>query len=193
MKSQHSTIVLVGLIVVAALSRLIPHPFNFTPITAIAVFGGAMFANKRFSYIVPMLAMIVSDVLLGILKSDIGYAFHDTTLFVYGALALTVWFATSIKEVTFGSVAARTLVGSLLFFVVTNFGVWMVSGMYPMSVSGLVQCFAMAIPFYSTDAFAAFSLLGNQILGDIVYTGLIFGLAYVASMVTTPKVISAKN
>jgi len=190
MKSDKQTLVLVGLIIITALSRLIPHPFNFTPITAISVFGGVMFSNKKFSYLIPIIAMVVSDMLLGFMKNDFGYAFHDTSLFVYGALALIVWISTTAKK-SLRSVATTTLYGSALFFVVSNLGVWMVSGMYPMSVNGLVQCFTMAIPFYSTDAFPAFSLLGNQILGDAVYTGLIFGLAYITSMVTIPKAIIA--
>lgn len=193
MKSNNHVLVLVGLIVVSVISRLIPHPFNFTPITAIAVFSGMMFTNKRYSYVVPILAMIMSDMLLGIMKNDFTYAIHSTSLFVYGVLALIVWISTLANKLNISNVAIRTVIGSMLFFVVTNFGVWLVGGLYPLTLSGLTQCFTMAIPFYSSEAFPAFSLLGNQLFGDVLYTTLLFGSAYGISVlnISKPKTIKA--
>lgn len=144
------------MVLIAAFSRLIPHPWNFTAIGAMALFGGAYFSSKKQSLIVPMVALLISDLVLG---------FHSTMVFVYGAFLLCVilgWNLREQKSIT--RVGGLALATSTLFFAVSNFGVWVMQSMYPMTFSGLVACYVAAIPF-----------LDNQILGDLFFSGLLFG------------------
>lgn len=142
----------------AAFSRLMPHPWNFTAIGAMALFGGSYFPSKRLSFVVPLLALLLSDLVLG---------FHSTMLFVYVPFALTVVTGWSLREgkspLRIGTMA---LVTSSLFFLISNFGVWMTGGMYPLTGTGLVECYVAAIPFFR-----------NQILGDLFFSGVLFGAA----------------
>ena len=152
--------VIVGLfiIVIAAFSRLLPHPPNVTPLVAMALAGGVYF-DKKYAFILPILALVVSDIFLG---------FHATVPFVYGSflmiVLLGVWLKSHKKVVT---VAAGSIASSLFFFVVTNFGVWLTGGgwYYPKTLSGLVECYVLALPF-----------LQNALLGDLAFTAVIFGL-----------------
>lgn len=147
---------LVLMVVFAAFSRLIPHPWNFTAIGAMALFGGAYFPSKIQSLIIPIAALIVSDLVLG---------FHNTMFFVYGAFMITVILGWTLREersvVKIGTMA---LVTSSLFFLISNFGVWAMQTMYPMTWSGLVACYVAAIPFFD-----------NQIYGDLFFSGVLFG------------------
>ncbi|MBI2082223.1 MAG: hypothetical protein HYT76_01515 [Deltaproteobacteria bacterium] len=146
---------LVGLIVAAAASRLLPHPPNFAPIMAIALFGGAYF-NRRSSLIIPLGAMFLSDLLIG---------FHDQMALVYLSFVLVVFLGGTLREKrTVGGVAGIAFTSSLLFFVLTNFGVWAIDGLYPRTLSGLMTCYLAALPFFQ-----------NQLLGDALYTVTLFG------------------
>lgn len=139
----------------AVILRLIPHIPNVAPIAAIALFGG-VYLNKRYAFVVPLIAMFLSDIFLG---------FHSTMLYVYGSFLLTgvigLWLKThkTVKNVVFAS-----LFSSLLFFVITNFGVWLSGAMYAKTLSGFFECYTLAIPFFR-----------NTILGDLFYTGVFFG------------------
>jgi hypothetical protein len=150
-----SFLLAVLLVVFAALSRFLPHPDNFTPIAAMALFGGVYF-GRRYAFIVPLAAMVVSDYFIG---------FHNTILYVYGSFILVgligIWLQ---KHKSVGWIFGATLTGSVLFFVVTNFGVW-VTGAYPQTFNGLVECYVAAIPFFR-----------NTVLGDLLYVAVLFGL-----------------
>jgi hypothetical protein len=149
-------ITLIGLIVVAAFSRLIPHPWNFTAIGAIALFGGSFVPSKKLSLVIPLAALILSDLVLG---------FHSTMVFVYAAFTLTVLIGWGLRENrTAVKVTSYALLSSSLFFLITNFGVWAMGGMYPMTASGLVSSYVAAIPFFD-----------NQIYGDLFFSGVLFG------------------
>ncbi|HUZ08330.1 MAG TPA: DUF6580 family putative transport protein [Candidatus Paceibacterota bacterium] len=149
-------IMLAGMILAAAASRLIPHPPNFTPIAAIALFGGAQFSSKRAAFLVPLAGLFLSDLVFG---------FCAITPVVYGSFALTVclgfWVRhrRSVQRIAFAAVAS-----AILFFVVTNFGVWAVDNLYPKTTAGLVDCYVAAIPFFR-----------NMLLGDLIYSVLLFG------------------
>lgn len=148
---------LTGMILLAAASRLIPHPYNFTPITAIALFGGANFSEKRWAFFVPLAAMLLSDLF---------FEMHSTLPFVYLAFILIVCIGFSLrsrKRVL--PIASAALGSSLLFFVVSNFGVWAVQSLYPKTFAGLVTCYVAAIPFFQ-----------NLLAGDLLYTAALFGL-----------------
>ncbi len=150
-------ITLVAIVFGIALFRVLPHPPNVSPVAAMALFSGAYFADKRMAFLLPFLALMISDLIIG---------FHDTMLFVYGGFALTValgiWMQ---KKITVSRVAASTVAASLLFFLMTNFGAWMMhSGVYPMTATGLMQAYVAGIPF-----------LQNSLLGNLAFAGLLFG------------------
>lgn len=160
-------------IVIAIALRLFPHIPNFAPVTAIALFSGAYF-SRRVALILPLLIMAVSDYLL-LYINPYGTNFsqihpltsllHSTTLFVWGSFLISsligIWIA---KKRTFSRVGIAAVLASLQFFVITNFGVWLTSGMYTLDLAGLTQCFVMALPFYR-----------GTFLGDLFYAGMFFG------------------
>lgn len=146
---------ILGLIAALAASRLIPHLPNMTPIAAIALFGGAHFEKKYLAFIVSLGALFVSDLLLG---------FHEQMLSVYLSFAMIVGLGFLVNRQKIVSIAGASLASSTLFFVVTNFSVWMSGALYPKTISGLTTCYIAAIPFF-----------GNTLLGDLFYTGVLFG------------------
>lgn len=149
-------LVIGGMILAAAASRLIPHPPNFSPVAAMALLGGACFVEKRWAFAVPLAALFASDVLLG---------FHSTMPFVYGSFVLIIclglWLRTRRTALP---IACAALASSLLFFTVTNFGVWAMGSLYPKTIEGLLACYVAAVPFF-----------GNTVLGDVAYTIVLFG------------------
>jgi hypothetical protein len=146
-----------GLVLLAAILRLAPHPPNFAPIAAVAIFGGAMLP-RRYGVAVPLAAIIATDFIIGL---------HDLFLVTWGAYAL-IALASSLwlrEKLTFVRGAAMALGASLFFFVATNFAVWLTSGMYQHTWAGLAQCFTLAIPFFR-----------NTLASDLIYTATLFGL-----------------
>lgn len=153
--------VLTGMIVGAALFRLLPHPYNFTPIGAMALFGGCTIANKRMAFVIPLLAMLLSDVLLQLIN---GTGFHQGMIWVYGSFALI----TSLGFLLCGreqrqTIMVASLVGSIMFFVITNFGQW-ATGYYGYTAEALQKSFIMGIPFFR-----------GTIMGDLFYNLVLFG------------------
>ncbi|MEM6648471.1 MAG: DUF6580 family putative transport protein [Bacteroidota bacterium] len=147
---------LCGLVVLAVLSRWLPHPPNFTPIAALALFGGAHFTHKGWAFAVPMVAMLLGDALIG---------FHSLMPVVYGAFAATVGIGLLLRRRRSPlRVAGATLAGSVLFFVVTNFGLWAIESFYPKTLEGLVACYVAALPYFY-----------NTLLGDAFFTAVLFG------------------
>ena len=155
-------ITLSGLILMVALSRLLPHPPNFSPVATLALFGGASLVTRKWAFIVPLIAMLLSDIGLEFLT---GQGFHSLMPVVYMTFAITVgigiWTA---KRISVGTIIGGTLAASVLFFVVTNFAVWVSGGFYPKTPEGLLACYTAAIPFF-----------GNTLMGNFVYVGLMFG------------------
>lgn len=135
-------------ILVAAIMRLFPHLPNVTPITAMALFSGVYFDDKRFAFAMPLIAMFLSDLFLG---------FSTITPFVYIAFILVGIIGVTSKKLNIKTV----LLSSLSFFVITNFGVWLLS--YPKNISGLMECYTLAIPFFR-----------NSLLGDLFYAGVMY-------------------
>lgn len=149
---------LVAMTLGAAASRLVPHPPNVTPIAAMALFGGASFASPFVALAVPLSAMVLSDLLLG-------FGLHPVMPFVYGGFAVTVWFGRGLRARRSPlAIAGAALCGSVVFFVVTNLGVWLVGALYPRTLDGLVACYVAAIPFFR-----------NTLAGDAGYTLALFG------------------
>ena len=149
-------LIIPAIIIFAAFTRLIPHPPNFTPIIAIGLFGGAYLKDHRLALIIPLIIMIIADSFLG---------FHRIIIWVYGSLILISMMGILLKNrTTLKNCAIATLGGSLLFFLVTNFGVWIISGFYAKSIGGLFTCYAMALPFFH-----------NTLAGSVVYSAIMFG------------------
>lgn len=145
------------MILAAAFTRLIPHPPNFTAIGAIALFGGAYFTEKKFAFVVPLLAMLLTDLVIG---------FHNTMLSVYLSFILIVGIGILLsRNIKIKNVIAASLLSSILFFVMTNFQVWVQSSLYSKNVAGLIACYVAAIPFFH-----------YTVLGDLFFVGILFGL-----------------
>lgn len=148
-------LVLLSFIIVAALFRLFPHLPNVTPITAMALFSGVYFTNKAYAYILPLLAMFLSDLFLG---------FSGITVFVYAAFILVSFIGFKSKKMSIKTV----LLSSISFFIITNFGVWLMH--YPKSLTGLLECYTLAIPFFR-----------NSLLGDFFFAGVLyFGFEFIS-------------
>jgi hypothetical protein len=150
------------LVLIAALSRLLPHPPNATPIMAMALFGGAMFERKWMGLVAPLLAMLLSDFLLGA---------HNTMLAVYGSFALAWGLGVvALQKPTLGRVVGTSVLASVLFFLITNFAVWYGSPFYPQTPGGLLACYTAGLAFYNQQSFFV-----NSLLGDLFFSGLLFG------------------
>ncbi|MBA3986125.1 MAG: hypothetical protein H0X63_06040 [Flavobacteriales bacterium] len=148
------------LILMAAVSRLLPHPDNFTPIAAMALFGGAHL-SRRYAMLLPILALLISDIFLG---------FHSSIWAVYLSMAIIAGIGMLIaKNQNIATVFGATLIGSILFFLITNFAVWFGTPYYPQNAAGLIACYEAGIPFFR-----------NTMLGDLCYSGILFGSYYFA-------------
>jgi len=136
------------------LFRIIPHAPNFTPVAAIALFGAAFLPNKRMALIMPLALIIISDLFIGL---------HDMVVFTWGSVLLVsiigVGLRSSQKSKT---VLLGSLGSSVVFYLVTNFGVW-AAGWYPPTMQGLIQCYAAGVPFFR-----------NFLAGTLVYSAAFF-------------------
>lgn len=160
-------LLLAGLILVAALTRLLPHPPNFSPVEAIALFGGAYFASRLWALAVPLVAMFVSDFALGLVHGGVYFDYFASAGFwlVYACIVLSTVLGFGLRGKVGGTrVLGYSLLGSLLFFVVTNFGTWLGSPMYPQTGAGLAAAYAAGIPFFQWT-----------VLGTLFYAAVLFG------------------
>ncbi|HKC16585.1 MAG TPA: DUF6580 family putative transport protein [Steroidobacteraceae bacterium] len=147
---------LIMMIVAAAATRLIPHPPNLTSVTALAPFGGAYFLNRWLAFVVPLGALLLSDLILGLYP-------HMEVPYLSFALIVCIGFRLQ-QHRTAPRIAGATLLSALVFFIITNFGVWAFDSLYPRTLPGLVACYTAAIPF-----------IRNTLLGDVGYTAVLFG------------------
>ena len=143
----NKNVFLVSLIFLAILSRFLPHPPNFTPVAAIALLSSKGFNNRWVVFLIPIVSLFISDLFIGL---------HATIPFVYISFILIVLLGLYVKKINIVSV----LLSSTIFFLVSNFGVWLLY--YPNSTEGLVQCYTLALPFFL-----------NTVLGDLVYGALL--------------------
>jgi len=166
MKAKYSVYFGLGLIILLALSRLIPHPPNFTPILGMAVFSGAIINRKIIAYLVPLAAMLISDLYLGL---------HSGMPIIYFTLAICVLIGTFIESrVTILNSILGITAGVLIFYLITNFTVWYGSGMYENSFSGLITCYVMGLPFlqntfissliYGMGAFLIYEVINKRLI-----------------------------
>ncbi len=163
--------ILIALVVLAALSRLIPVHDNFTPVAALALFSGA-FLSRRLAFVVPVIAMLVADVLMGLKNSDPIYMEYLTKgqfLPVYAAMLLTAVIGFGLNnKFSVQQVLGRSVAASLAFFLLTNFAyLYQDLSLYPRTFNGLMLSYYNAIPFYKWT-----------LVGDLFYSSLMFGAWY---------------
>lgn len=145
------------MIVLAAVVRILPHPWNFTPIGAMAIFSGAMFRDRRVAFLFPLVALFAGDLFVGI---------HRLIPVVYASFLLSVLIGTWLaNRRTVLRIGGAVFLGALQFFLITNFAIWRVFDTYPHTPAGLVACYIAGLP-----------LFGNTLAGDAVYAALFFGI-----------------
>jgi len=143
-----------------SLTRLVPHLPNFTPILALALFGGAYLPSKKTAFLIPVSAMFLSDLILG---------FHSQIYAVYGCILILSFLGRTIQnKINIRNLIITGISGSLIFFIVTNFSVWLGDNLYPLTLNGLIQCYVMAIPFFHNTLISTFIFL------TILFTGYSF-------------------
>lgn len=154
--------VLIAMIVFAVTTRLVIFfapgvlPYNFTPVEAIALFGGAYFADRRLAFIAPLAAMFLADLIIGL---------HDLIPVIYGCIALTALLGGNLRgRVRALPVAGYAFASAVMFYLVTNFFVWLTGNMYPHDGGGLIACYVAAIPFFS-----------GTLAGTLLWSALLFG------------------
>lgn len=165
------------IIAAAAFTRLFPHFYNFTAIGAMAVFGGSVIKDKKLALLLPVCAMLLSDICFELFTSTKGF-YGISQFFVYGAFLIITALSTLMKKRSVTNIALACVWSAAIFFVISNFGVWVSSDFYPKTLSGLADCFFVAIPFYKNEFFGNFVL--NSIMGNAFYSVLLFGAYYLA-------------
>ena len=144
------------MIILAAVVRILPHPWNFTPIGAMALFSGAMFRDRRVAFLFPLVALFAGDLFVGL---------HRLMPVVYASFLLSVFIGTWLaNRRSIVRIGGAVFLGALQFFLVTNFAVWQLFGTYPHTPTGLAVCYIAGLPFF-----------GNTLAGDALYATLFFG------------------
>ena len=170
---SHLGIIVLTLFV--AFTRVIPHMPNFNPIGAMALFGGAYLNNKFHAFIIPVLSLWLSDLLINnfiLSYYDQFTWFYPGFLWQYSAFAVIILIGYfSLKNISFIKVFSISLASSLIFFIITNFGVWISGSIYPLSINGLISCFVLAIPFYK-----------GTLLGFLFYSSFLFGVFEISKL-----------
>jgi hypothetical protein len=156
----------------AAFVRLLPHPPNFAPIAAMALFGGAYFSKKWAAFVVPIAAMFITDMIIG---------FHATMWAVYLSFAIIVVIGMMmVREKKIGNIFFASVISSVSFFVITNFAVWLSSTIYAKTFTGLAACYTAAIPFFH-----------QTLLSDLFFVGVLFGAYHLAKQIL-PQLAESK-
>ncbi len=163
---NHEVILGIVLVVLGASARLLPHPANFVPLGAIAIFSG-LFLPRKLALWLPIVALFISDLLIGFYSWPIMAT-------VYASFLLTTFVATKISH-KFAPILGTTLAGAIFFFLTTNAAVWAFGTMYTHNFAGLIQSYTMALPFFR-----------NSLMGDLFFTAILVG-SYLAAMALIKK------
>jgi hypothetical protein len=160
-------LILGAMILAAALTRVMPHPWNFSPVEAIALFGGAYFASRSLAIVVPLVAMFASDLALSSIHGGTYATYFGSMSFwlVYACITLSSVLGFGLRGKVNGvRVLGYSLMGSVLFFLVTNFAAWIGSSMYPQNAAGLLAAYIAGVPFFQ-----------GTLLGTLFFSALLFG------------------
>jgi len=180
---KKNLLLIVLFIAIIFLGRILPHPYNFTPLIAVTLLSSYSLSNKFLAIMIPLVGFWLSDLFM----NNYIYAgyFTDFTVFnsgmiwTYGAIVLVALMGSSFLNK--GKVVLASLSGSTIFYLISNFGVWAFSPMYAKTLTGLVQCYSLALPFY-----------GTSLMGDLVYSALLFG-AYQLVFSKTPNFLTSQS
>jgi hypothetical protein len=173
MKLDARFLVITGLILVAAASRLVHLIPNFEAVTAVALFGASKYDKKIIAFLIPLTALFISDILLG--------GFYKGMEWTYGSFVVITLLGFLLrKNFSITKLISVSILSSLSIFVITDFGVWLGTSMYPHTVQGFITCYVAAIPF-----------LGWNLLGDLFYCGILFGGFYLAQL-RYPKLLKER-
>lgn len=158
------------IILLAALSRLIPHPANFSPIGAMSLFGAAYYAQRKWAFLIPIASMWISDFIL----NNVVYSqyfdhlvwFYPGSLWTYASFVLIALVGfVFLRKISVANVIGASLAASVTFFLVSNFGVWISTAMYAKDSAGLIGCYEAGVPFFR-----------YTLSGDLIYSGILFGV-----------------
>jgi hypothetical protein len=170
-------------IMMIAICRLLPHPWNFAPVSASAIFGG-IYLNKKWAFILPIASMLIADTVLGFSLADMPFVYGSILL----AAAIGLWIGSKRENKTAFtlSVISGTVSSSVIFYLITNFGSWLTLDMYTKDLSGLLQSYVMAIPFFQ-----------NSIAGDLFFISVfVIGYEFLSALVSKtgnkPSAVIAK-
>ena len=164
---------LLAVVLALAFFRLVPHPPNATPIAAMALFSSVVFSNRLLAYLVPLAAMLLSDIVIGL---------HSTIWYVYAGIAITVFIGSTLKQISITRVGTTAILASICFFIITNFGAWLHHDMYPRNSFGLLQAYMAGLPF-----------LRNALIANLLFTFLLFyGLSWFRDTTSTQGIRSSK-
>lgn len=173
---KQTRMLILSMLVIGIGSRLVPHYPNFTAVGAVSLFAAAFSGRRSVAVIIPYLVMLMSDLILNNIiyaraypDDYAGFIFlYRGALWSYAAFGLIVMYGYTLfkKGVDFSKVIFGALGASIIFFLLSNFGVWASTGAYPINFAGLMTCYAAGLPF-----------LLNQVLGDLFYSLVLFGVA----------------
>lgn len=150
-----------AMVVIGVICRVVPHPWNFVPIGAIALFGGARFERRAFGVAIPLLTMLIGDAFVG---------FHSLMPVIYATYALIAVIGMLLRDrESIPAIGACALLSSTIFFITTNFAMWALGTTYAKTAAGLVACYIAAIPYF-----------GNTIASDLLFTTIFFGAFAIA-------------
>ena len=162
-------LLIISVIFLVSLTRIFPHPPNFTPILALAIFGGAYLPNRITAISLPIISMFISDLIIG---------FHSQIFSIYATIILLSILGHLMKTKNFKNFAITGFTGSLIFFIITNFSVWLGGSLYPLTIDGIIQCYIMAIPFFH-----------NTLISTILFlTILFFGYSFAEKKISNLKI-----
>lgn len=183
---KKNLLLIVLFIAIILIGRILPHPYNFTPLIAVTLLSSYSLSNKFLAIMIPLVGFWSSDLFI----NNYIYAgyFTDFTVFnsgmiwTYGAIVLVALMGSSfLNKISAGKVVLASLSGSTIFYLISNFGVWLFSPMYAKTLIGLTQCYSLALPFY-----------GTSLMGDLIYSAILFG-AYQLVFSKNPNFLTSQS
>lgn len=188
--NKKNILIVSAIILASVVLRLIFNEmkwFNLVPIAALGIFSGSILKNKTMAYLIPFGALFVTDIFFQLFTETPGF-YSWAQVFTYGSILIVTLMGTNLNPTKKLNVLGYTIGGSLIFFLLSNLGVWAEGYMYPRTITGLVECFGMAIPFYKSEF--ATQLFVNSFAADILFSIVAFGI-YNLSFARSSKLATA--